>query len=460
MTMEDFFSSFDNFDNFFDIEEPAFCIDWLDNGHEANQSDQDLQEAARFDNLSNEEIRTMKEKCTNKNTAKTMKTWINTYFEWAKQKHQREDIENIPPSELNLILEQFYAEFRKKDKTVYEPESLAVMQASIDALIRGTEFYSSNLTLKGKAAQLRESGKGSRPNASKPLTKLDENKLWEEGKLGQGDPETLIRTVWFFLMQYLGFRGRQEHKIAEIEDFEFGVDENNAEYVEYNDCKPTKTRPGAVRAKRRSQRPRMYATNTDRCPVAIFKTYLARRPKELREKGPLYLSTISTPTSEVWYKRQKMGVNRIGEMMKRIIAGTSIEGEKRLTNHSGRKTLIKKLDDASVPRNKITVIGHRNEKSLDDYVDSMNHKQSRKLSNIISGEAVALDGCSKQPSPSSSSVRLLLCDPLISLSGKGSHTKITINVNTQPQPQYKSPDFCKPKFKKIHKIESDDDSSQ
>lgn len=199
-----------------------------------------------------------------------------------------------------------------KKKTIQNTKSLDVMQASIDrylkerqyptSIVRGTEFYSSNLTSKGKAAVLRENGKGGRPNASKPLTNSDEEVLWNGGKLGTTDPETLIHTLWHFLTQTLGFRGRQEHKIAEIQDFQFSLDENQNEYVEYNDCKPTKTRPGAIRAKRRPQRPRMHATGTERCPVRIFKTYLAHRPEHLRDKGPLYLAAIPNPKGDVWYK--------------------------------------------------------------------------------------------------------------------------------------------------------------
>ena len=46
----------------------------------------------------------------------------------------------------------------------------------------------------------------------------------------------------------------------------------------------------------------------------------------------------------------------------------------------------------------MTVTGHRNEKSLDDYVDCMNNDQSKELSSIISGTEYA--------SRSSSSVSL------------------------------------------------------
>ena len=82
-----------------------------------------------------------------------------------------------------------------------------------------------------------------------------------------------------------------------------------------------------------------------------------------------------------------MGANRIGEIMKRIVRGTPVEFVgKRLTNHSARKTVVKKLDDANVPRAQIvSVTGHRNEKSLDDYVDSFSTVRSKQLSNIISG---------------------------------------------------------------------------
>ena len=393
----------------------------------------------------------MRKKSLNSNTAKTTNTWYNAFRSWALERNVHADNENIPPVQLNEILEIFYAELRKKDGSEYEPESLAVMQVSLDrylkernyttSIVSGSEFYSSNATPKGKATILREKGKGSRPKASKPLTKEEENELWEKGKLGDSDPETLLHTVWHVFTQHLGFRGRQEHRTAEIQDFHFGTDENNEQYIEYNDSKPTKTRPGALKSKRRPQLPRMYATGTERCPLAIFKKYITHRPECFADNGPLFLSIIQQPTSNVWYKKQLMGANRIGEIMKRIVAGTSFEGSKRITNHSGRKTLVKKLDDAKVPREKIiAVTGHRNEKSLDDYVDSMNHDQSRQLSKIISGDSDSHHSFSKiipslQPNQQSSAP-LSLQDgkvhssfPVINLSGVSSNATVNINFN-------------------------------
>ena len=145
-------------------------------------------------------------------------------------------MENLSPDELNTVLGQFYAELKKKNGEDYEPESLAVMQASLDrhlkekgfalSIVRDPQFLSSNKILKGKATKLREEGKGSRPNAAKPLTWKEEIDLWQVGKLGVEDPETLLHTVWFQLTQHMGLRGRQEHELADVDDFEFGTDEN------------------------------------------------------------------------------------------------------------------------------------------------------------------------------------------------------------------------------------------
>ena len=169
-----------------------------------------------------------------------------------------------------------------------------------------------------------------------------------------------------------------------VEDFSFGLDENNMEYVEFIE-NPTKTRQSGLSAKLPSFLPKMFATGDERCPVAIFKEFQWRRPSELRTTGPLYLSCVSNPSSQVWYKRQPMGENKINGMMKSVIEGTSLEdSSKTFSNHSARKTVVKKLKTADLERSSIVKItGLRNEKSLDDY-DEGDESEQRHLSHTIS----------------------------------------------------------------------------
>ena len=128
----------------------------------------------------------------------------------------------------------------------------------------------------------------------------------------------------------------------------------------------------------------MFAIGGPRCPVQFFKTYLARRPEEMRNSGPFYLAILEKPKSEVWYKKQRMGVNKIDSFMKNMAleAELDVEGRK-LTNHSVRETLVKKLKASNQPRSAIiSLTGHTSERSLADYEENSDrsHPSSALLS--------------------------------------------------------------------------------
>jgi hypothetical protein len=80
-----------------------------------------------------------------------------------------------------------------------------------------------------------------------------------------------------------------------------------------------------------------------------------------------------------------MGTNRTNQMMKRIVAGTSLESSsKKLTNHSARKTLVNKFKKCNVERSSIVkVTGHQNLQSIDEYDDG-DEVEQRALSAKIS----------------------------------------------------------------------------
>ena len=90
------------------------------------------------------------------------------------------EIENYEPTQLNSLLERFYAEIKNKDGEDYEPESLKVMITSLDrhlknkdyklSIIRDREFSSSKQVLDGKAKQLRSAGRGKRPKKGRQLS--------------------------------------------------------------------------------------------------------------------------------------------------------------------------------------------------------------------------------------------------------------------------------------------------
>lgn len=119
--------------------------------------------------------------------------------------------ENLSAADLNIVLAQFYAEGKKTVQTM-SLKKLVVMQAFINRRLKekghqlstvwDPQFFLSNKIFKRKATKLKEEGKGNRPNTAKPLTWSDERKLWIAENLSKNDPETLICTLWFTLMQH------------------------------------------------------------------------------------------------------------------------------------------------------------------------------------------------------------------------------------------------------------------
>ena len=62
--------------------------------------------------------------------------------------------------------------------------------------------------------------------------------------------------------------------------------------------------------------------------------------------------------------------------------------DKRLSNYSVQKTVVRKLKAKGVPKSEIiTITGHRQEQSVEAY-DSGNKDYQRKLSNIIDGKEI------------------------------------------------------------------------
>ena len=55
--------------------------------------------------------------------------------------------------------------------------------------------------------------------------------------------------------------------------------ELNKEYLEYNE-RQTKTRTGVDMRNIRQQKPRMYATDDEDCPILTYKKYANLRPAE------------------------------------------------------------------------------------------------------------------------------------------------------------------------------------
>ena len=77
-----------------------------------------------------------------------------------------------------------------------------------------------------------------------------------------------------------------------------------------------------------------------------------------------------------------MGENTLGKLMKDAASMANID--KKITNHSVRKTTVTSLSNAGVPPQKIMKItGHRNIQSITHYDDALSEKDHRNICDIL-----------------------------------------------------------------------------
>ena len=125
---------------------------------------------------------------------------------------------------------------------------------------------------------------------------------------------------------------------------------------------------------------------SDRDPVRHFHLYASKRLEQINlEDSPFYLAANLTKmpnSSKTWFKAAPVGVNKLNSLMKTMAQKADLNSE-NLTNHSGRKRMIQKLNDQEVlPTHIMQIFGHKNVQRLNDY-SSLLEKQQRNISNIL-----------------------------------------------------------------------------
>jgi len=168
---------------------------------------------------------------------------------------------------------------------------------------------------------------------------------------------------------------------------------DGTEYLELNE-RQTKTRTGENIADVRRVPPKMFATGCRRCPVKLYKEYADRRPEGFsRPEDPFYLAphTKFDILGGQWFVRQRVGLSKLGKMLKAMAESANLPGGRRLTNHSARKHLVQKLRSNNVaPTEIMSVTGHKNVQSILNY-STVTVEQQKKCSHLLS-----------DPSPSAS----------------------------------------------------------
>ena len=334
----------------------------------------------------------------NKNTFSKTQRDVSLLKKFLVSRNELREIENIDANDLDVLIANFLLQVRKKDGEQYEPTSLRSFVSSFDRYLRkkdysstimeGKEFRKTKEVLVAKQKELKKEGKGNKPNAARMLTDEEVDILYGQDLLGCSSSEALINTIWLNNTQFFGLRGCQEHRDMRWGDVERKETADGTGFLEYSE-RQTKTRTGADPKDSRTVKPKMFAVvGSERDPVRAYDIYASKRPDDLKTPdSPFYLAinhTTKAVNTKPWFKSAPMGVNKLKSLMKTMAEKAGLDA-KNLTNHSGRKRMIQKLNDEGVPPTHIMQIsGHKNVQSLNNY-STLSERQQKNISNILSG---------------------------------------------------------------------------
>ena len=162
-----------------------------------------------FSSVNSEDIQSLVNKSKNLNTTKTTSKWMRVFNSWAALRGKVCPIFLLFPIDLDKFLHSFYTEVKKTNGDEYEPNSLPSIHAGIGRYLKENNYHVSVIVdrvfltsrdvLDSTCKNLREHGKGKRPNKSNSLSESEVNILWECVHLGTHSPMSLINTIWWLV---------------------------------------------------------------------------------------------------------------------------------------------------------------------------------------------------------------------------------------------------------------------
>ena len=330
------------------------------------------------------------------NTVRSTKCHLKILHDWLiVNKFELRQIEQIPPTELNLLLAEFFVKVKRSDGKDYEPTSLDAIKGSIErhlreqeytkSIVADKEFFKMREALKARKMTLKKAGLGRKAHASEAVTREDEDRLITSGQLGNNSPSSLQFSIFYYFTKGFGLRGRQEHRQLKFGDISLKETSSGQKYLEFGE-RDSKTMDGSKTTDYRKVTPKIFSTEDELDVVKLYELFCEKRPADMNvPDAPFYLTCVPQNRlhdGSAWYYCSPMGANSLGKLLKNACAEAGVVGKK--TNHSLRKTCVKELTKAGIQDHEIIKItGHKNVSSLMHYDQELDLEEHEHISKIL-----------------------------------------------------------------------------
>ncbi|GES81052.1 zinc finger MYM-type protein 2-like [Rhizophagus clarus] len=333
-----------------------------------------------------EEIYRLQQLSRVKNTDKCTSKWLRVVDRFNKEANMTKKINQYDTcNELEDFLCKFITWLKKLNGEEYKAESIYNCYASLarylkeESVIKPCKIwdqYSFPLaikTLDGKMKQLQLQRLGETAQADS-LTRQETQQILDHSTMNGEDNESLIRRV-FFWISLLCDGGL---------NLEMFIEKNNQRGVRNRNKYGKST-------SRKIPIPPDFEGNNYR-PIYDILKYKSMRPSEACPSFFLETTRSKADINKgIWYKKNRMGQNKLGQMLHQIatLTGIDLSDGRKIVNHSCRRTAIQMLKDGDVPEDDIMEFsGHRSREGVRTYKSP---DEARKIKNVVSLIPLDLD---------------------------------------------------------------------
>ncbi|WAR26652.1 K1958-like protein [Mya arenaria] len=301
----------------------------------AEPSSKTGQPCPEFVELTSDDERKLIEDEENKNTMKKTLSDVQKFERFLLNKGEKKAIYQIEPDLLDQYVANYILSVRKADGAEYEPTSIRNIVSSLDRKLKRHKYPFRLIAEQTNAFQLTRDALRAK---TKSLKKI----------LGPSSAASLLNTVWINNCIQFGLRGTKENHDLRWGDVELKTSSSGLEYLALNE-RQTNTRTGSNIKDVRDVTPKMFAMPEDieRCPVHAYKQYAVQRPTDFcTSDDPFYIAPRTSSQSHVydhekWFVKMKLGEKKLGGLLKKMASDGGLDSNKRITNHSTRKHLIR-----------------------------------------------------------------------------------------------------------------------
>ncbi len=201
----------------------------------------------------------------------------------------------------------------------------------------------------------KDSTKSFNPKQAEVITIEMEEKLWNNGFLGNDNPRKLFVTTFYLIGLNFALRAVKEHHELAVDNFQFET-VNGVRCLRFTE-NLSKTNQGGIRdikKKRKSVLAYPNEIQPERCICKIYEKFISVRPPN---KTELYLKPLEDSTKPIWYSLQNIGVNKLRNVVKDLCKSANFTGF--FTNHSLRASAATRLFNCGVEEQLVcNITGH------------------------------------------------------------------------------------------------------